>query len=81
MKKKSLSKPTFKIDLHGMTVQEAFEHCREQLAYYSISGHKSVEVITGRSGQIRKEFPNWLDTLKYSGTVAWHDGSFTVNLK
>ena len=81
---KKINKPMIRqifIDLHGMTVQGAFDHCRRLLTYHEMNGDKKVIVITGKSGQIRKEFPNWLDTWKYTGKVADHDGSFTVFLK
>ena len=74
-------KPKVKIDLHGFTVQEAFDYCQNELDYYETNGLKFVEVITGKSGQIRKEFPIWLETWGRTGTVALHDGSFTVYLK
>jgi len=78
--KKKLTTPIIKIDLHGLTVQGAFDYCLEELEYYSNLKHKSVEVITGKSGQIRKEFPIWLETWDYTGVAAWHGGSFTVYL-
>jgi DNA-nicking Smr family endonuclease len=73
--------PTVKIDLHGFTVQDAFNYCADELYFCEINGHKLVEVVTGKSGQIRKEFPIWLDTWGYTGIVAPHNGSFTVHLK
>lgn len=78
---KKQSTPTVYIDLHGKTVQEAFDYCSRRLDEYEETGYKSVVVITGKSGQIRKEFPNWLDTWRLIGTVATHDGSFTVYLR
>jgi DNA-nicking Smr family endonuclease len=78
--KKKNYKPKIKIDLHGFTVQEAYEYVFENLEFYESDGLKEVEVVTGKSGQIRKEFPNWLDAKGYTSTVADHDGSFTVFL-
>ena len=48
------------IDLHGMTVSEAHTMTRDYLKEASQRGEKSVTIITGRSGIIRKEFPSWL---------------------
>ena len=70
-----------RIDLHGFTVQDAFEYCEQEFTYYSVKGYKKIVVVTGKSGQIRKEFSGWLDTLGYSGEVSSHGGSFTVYLK
>jgi DNA-nicking Smr family endonuclease len=79
--KKLSKRPKVKIDLHGFTIQHAFVFCHEELKYHKSMGHKSAEVITGKSGQIRKEFPIWLETWGMTGTVASHGGSFTVYLK
>ena len=78
---KKVKEKLARIDLHGLTVQDAFTYCKQELDWYRDIGHKAVVVITGKSGQIRKEFPNWLDTWRLTGTVAFHDGSFTVYLK
>lgn len=80
-KKKNIKPRLNKIDLHGLTIQKAYEYFRETAEIYSNCGITTFEVITGKSGQIRKEFPIWLEALGYTGTVATHDGSFTVNLK
>jgi DNA-nicking Smr family endonuclease len=48
------------IDLHGMTVNEAHTTTRDYLKEASQRGEKSVMIITGRSGIIRREFPSWL---------------------
>lgn len=47
------------IDLHGLTVQEAHERVRHYLIQATYGRLKRVTVITGRSGQIRQEFPTW----------------------
>lgn len=79
--KKKPQKHIPKIDLHGFTIQEAYTYFREYAEIYSNSGITVFEVITGKSGQIRKEFPIWLEALGYDGTVSSHDGSFMVYLK
>lgn len=45
------------IDLHGLTVQEAYVRTKEFLSRGSAN---TVTVITGKSGVIRAEFPVWL---------------------
>jgi DNA-nicking Smr family endonuclease len=82
MKKSKKSKPleaqvTF--DLHGYPVEIAFKLCRSTLEVYRNKGFKNVEVITGKSGVIRKEFPFWMENLGYKAIVAKHDGSFIVS--
>lgn len=53
----SVSEPLC-LDLHGLTVQDAYDRTR---AFLSHSSASVVTVITGRSGIIRAEFPHWLD--------------------
>jgi DNA-nicking Smr family endonuclease len=43
------------LDLHGFTVQEAYQVARRFLN----DREGTVTVITGRSGEICKEFPTW----------------------
>ena len=44
------------IDLHGHTVQDAFENV---MIFLDCSPYRRVLVITGKSGQICREFPEW----------------------
>ena len=53
----------YKIDLHGMTVQKAFNTVRAYLEEHAIHGTKFVTVITGKSGKICDEFPYWCNNL------------------
>ena len=50
------------LDLHGLTIAEAH---KVTLAFIEEANrtHKAVTVITGLSGKIRREFPQWLETL------------------
>lgn len=50
------------LDLHGLTIRQAFEATRELIANGRAASLTHVTVITGRSGQIRQEFPIWLET-------------------
>ena len=45
------------IDLHGMTVDEAH---RAAMSFLTLTGQRSVLIITGRSGVITREFPFWI---------------------
>lgn len=49
------------LDLHGMTVQEAYLAVAEFISTRSCT---DVLIITGKSGIIRKECPVWLDLNK-----------------
>ncbi len=46
------------IDLHGMTIQEAYFFT---IDFLKNTPHKTVTVITGKSGDICREFPMWLN--------------------
>jgi DNA-nicking Smr family endonuclease len=48
------------IDLHGLTVNEAFERVRNVITTAKHSGLREITIITGKSGVIRKEFPHWV---------------------
>lgn len=63
------------LDLHGMSVQRAFEEARDFIAR---TPHKKVTVITGRSGQIRAEFERWLEGFNIKTYSLLNDGSFEI---
>ena len=54
-----------RVDLHGQTVQEAFDTFVRAILYAAEAGERCVEVITGRGvnsgGAIRHEFPHWVN--------------------
>jgi len=73
-------------DLHGMTVQQAFEHtvklCARAFNYHI----NAITIVTGKSGQIRREFEGWLDNPALSQYVRYsrvqsNGGSYVVYLK
>jgi dsDNA-specific endonuclease/ATPase MutS2 len=73
-------------DLHGMTVQQAFDHtiklCSRAYNYHM----DKITIITGKSGQIRREFESWLDNPQLSQYVRFcraqsSGGSFVVYMK
>jgi DNA-nicking Smr family endonuclease len=73
-------------DLHGMTVQQAFNHtvklCERAYNYHI----NAITIITGKSGQIRYEFESWLDNPALSQYVRYSrcqssGGSFVVYLR
>jgi len=79
-KKKALPKPQAKLDLHGFTVEIAYGQVAGFLNRSRDRGLEVVEIVTGKSGQIRYEFPFWLENLEYRAQVSPHGGSFIVYL-
>jgi len=51
------------LDLHGMTIQQAFHAIRQFLEEHRLNGSKSAIVITGKGGKIADEFPLWVENL------------------
>lgn len=47
------------LDLHNMTLQAAHRSTSDYLRRSARAGKRDVEVITGKSGQIRAEFVTW----------------------
>ncbi len=49
-----------KLDLHGLTLNEAFLTTKEFIQT-AVSNNKSITIITGMSGDIKREFPYWME--------------------
>lgn len=77
-KKKTLPKPQAKLDLHGFTVEIAHGQVASFLSRSVANGLDIVEVVTGKSGRIRYEFPFWMENLGHRAIVSSHGGSFIV---
>lgn len=73
------------LDLHGMTIQEAWRRTRKFLYGNGNQkdGHKTVTIITGKSGDIRREFLDWLDRISTvkSAEELNGGGAFLIKLK
>jgi DNA-nicking Smr family endonuclease len=75
-------KPASVLDLHGMTLAQAHSaflvFVRE-----AVNHHQSTIIVTGRSGQIRKEFPQWaaLHSRVHVCSMMPNQGSFKVTLR
>lgn len=68
------------LDLHGLTVNDAY---RATLDFIANSGRRStLTIITGKSGQIRREFERWVGGLPkvHSVTPKCGGGAFTVRI-
>ena len=48
-----------KLDLHDLNLEEAYDEFNEFINKAYSDNISKVEVITGKSGQIRREFPYW----------------------
>jgi hypothetical protein len=47
------------LDLHGYNIHQAFAIARKHLAKARSLGVRRVTVITGKSGEMNREFPHW----------------------
>lgn len=67
------------LDLHGMTVQCAHRAVRMAV---SQCREKHITIVTGKSGQIRQEFPSWLNGLTnvHSYRMVSDGGAFVVQI-
>jgi hypothetical protein len=62
------------IDLHGLTIQNAFNTLLELVERSAVKQHKHLIVITGLSGEIRREFPLWCQTDRFRKYVKRIEG-------
>lgn len=78
------------LDLHGMTIELAHRQVLNFLERSQRSGLRRVLVVTGRSGPIRREFPQWIETSAFDRLVRMviacppeqgGDGAFQVSLR
>lgn len=83
-----------KLDLHGMTLQQAYDATYSFLLEHSGLGTPKVIVITGKGkggeGKLKKEFPFWLekkelaekiDRFEYAPYQKGGDGAVIIYLK
>jgi dsDNA-specific endonuclease/ATPase MutS2 len=70
------------LDLHGMTLNTAHSRTLAFIREAHRLGYKRVIIITGLSGEIRREFPMWIEDLpqvRKSITLSG-GGAFEVSL-
>ena len=72
-----------KLDLHGFTLEDAFDEFTDFIYEAYNDNLSNVEIVTGKSGQIRKEFPFWSENNHQIRSIeaSWHGGSFVVKLQ
>jgi DNA-nicking Smr family endonuclease len=59
--KRGRMRPEARLDLHGMTREEAFAELSNFVARSQTRGVRVALVITGRSGVLRQEVPRWME--------------------
>ena len=78
------------LDLHGLTVQEAFEKTQKFIVRARRFGLKEITIITGRGttgkALIKNEFSGWLENPKLKPHIRTHQwqnkgGAVKINLK
>ena len=71
------------MDLHGLTLDEAYNRVKDAFADCYSKGIRKLKVITGRSGEICRQFPIWaeLDTNVKSVTLNRDGGSYSIRIK
>ena len=78
------------LDLHGLTVQEAFEKTQKFIGRARRFGLKEITIITGRGttgkALIKNEFESWLENPKFSPHIRTHQwqnrgGAIKISLK
>jgi DNA-nicking Smr family endonuclease len=55
----------FSLDLHGMTVQQAFNATRQFLEEHRINGSRTAIIISGKGGKIADELPLWIANVEF----------------
>lgn len=78
--KSRVIKRQYKLDLHNLTINDAYHTMKRYLDDCQFIDIKYVTIITGKSGIIKKEFPSWMETLSYKYSPI-NDGSWKVYIK
>ncbi|PCJ96652.1 MAG: hypothetical protein COA52_01235 [Hyphomicrobiales bacterium] len=73
------------MDLHGKTVQQGYNLTLSFIKIHALSGKKTVKIITGRSGKMKKEFERWMSNPVFKPYIKeihedFHKGSFVIKL-
>ncbi len=78
-KKKNQQGYQARLDLHGMTRDEAYRYLEVQLCIYKSRGYNCVLIITGKGhgkgdglGVLKRKVPLWLEGTKFNKIVRSH---------
>jgi len=53
------------LDLHGLTIQQAFNTTNLFLERHYAVGSREITIITGKNGKINEEFPHWCENYSF----------------
>lgn len=75
------------LDLHGLTVQEAYDTVRRFIVLHQKEGTKIISIITGKgiqgNGKIKKEILFWFETPFFREKISsfrWINGGGTIEI-
>lgn len=57
--KRSQDRPRTKLDLHGLTLQQAWNATRVFLGDHYMAGSREIVIVCGKGGQIAQELSTW----------------------
>lgn len=89
-KKRVAARPEATVDLHGLTQNKAYTRVVHFVTLAAEDGLRSILIITGKSGVLRRLVPEWLDTpalrpfilaLTYATPKQGGEGALRVLLK
>ena len=66
------------LDLHGLSLNAAYDSVRSHIEGGKVNGFKYITIITGKSGEIRKEFPTWISDIKLKKVEEINSGAFRL---
>ena len=71
------------LDLHGYSVNDAYFKTNNFIYENYIRNTKNITIITGKSGQIHKEFKVWISGNRYvkNINVCGNGGAYNLNIK
>ncbi len=71
------------LDLHDYSLEDAYQKCQEFITEAYRDNIKKIEIVTGKSGPIRREFPYWAESNHQVQYIepSWHGGSFIVKIQ
>ena len=72
-----------KLDLHDYSLEDAYQKCQEFIGEAYMNRIKKIEIITGKSGPICKEFPFWAESNHQVQYIepSWHGGRFIIKIQ
>jgi len=69
------------LDLHGFCLEQAYRMFLKHIEISKQYDFKYIQVITGKSGEMRREFSSWLNKISYKKLEKLPgDGAFKIYL-